>query len=138
MNNLEKVKRHLAKPIPIVLKNSEGEEDTFLFKPLNMEQQAILMETSKIMNSRPKIDVDGKQIPNIKKEDMVEMVNLFINVVQGSIEGIDAETASDFVNTNFEQLSEKMLDLIPQSQNKDLIDKIKKKQEEIKDAKQNQ
>ena len=130
MDNLEKVKRHLAKPIPIVLKNSEGEEDTFNFKPLNVEQQAILMEISKRMESRPKIEVQGKQVPDIKKEDMKEMVELLKDIVKGSLEGIDETTLEDFVNTNFEQLSEKSIDLIPKSQNQSALDKIKKIQEE--------
>lgn len=136
MDNLEKVKRHLAKPIPIVLKNLEGDEDTFNFKPLNVEQQAILMEISKQMESRPKIEVQGRQVPDIKREDMKEMVELLKDIVKSSIEELDEATLEDFVNTNFEQLSEKMLDLIPKNQNQSAVELIKKKQEEVRNARQ--
>jgi len=136
MDNLEKVKRHLAKPIPIILKNPEGNEDTFLFRPLNVEQQAILMEIGKRMESREKVEVEGKKVPDIKKEDMTEMVELIKDIVKSSIEGLDELTLNDFVNTNFEQLSEKMLDLIPKNRNQSALEKIKKKQKELKNARQ--
>jgi len=135
MDNLEKVKRYLAKPIPITLENEEGEENTFFFRPLNVEQQAILMEVSRRMESREKIEVGDKKIPDIKKEDMNEMVELLKDIVKTSIPELDEATLVDFVNTNFEQLSEKILDLIPKSQNKDALEKIKKKQEEFRNAK---
>ena len=134
MDNLEKVKRHLAKPIPIVLKNSEGQEDTFLFKPLNVEHQAILMELSKRMQSREKVKVDGIEIPSVSKEDMNEMFVLICDITRNSIEGLDEETLKDFVNSNFDVLSEKLSDLIPKSQNTSALEKIKKKQEEMKNA----
>lgn len=134
MDNLEKIKRHLAKPIPIILKNLDGEEDTFFFKPLNIEQQSILMEVSRRIESRDKIKVGDKEVPDLKKEDMKEMVDLLVDIVKCSIEGLDETTINDFVNTNFEQLSEKMLDLIPVNPSKNAIELIKKKQEEIKNA----
>ena len=134
MDNLEKVKRHLAKPIPIVLKNPEGEEDTFNFKPLNVEQQAILMEVSRRMQSREKVMVEGVEIPSVNKEDMTEMRDLLIDITRNSIEGLDEETLISFVNDNFDQLSEKLTDLIPKHTSKTALEKIKQKQEELKNA----
>ena len=128
MDNLEKVKRHLAKPIPISLKTLEGEEDIFLFKPLNVEQQAILMELSRRVEKREKTKVNGKEVPDIKKDDMTEMFNLLVDITRSSITGLDEDTIKEFVNSNFEELSEKMVDLIPVSRNKEFIDNIKKKQ----------
>jgi len=134
MDNLEMVKRHLAKPVSIILKNSSGEEDTFLFKPLNIEQQAILMEISKRMQSREKVKIDGIEVPSVSKEDMNEMFELMLDITKNSIEGIDETILKDFVNSNFNVLSEKMSDLIPKSQSSSAVDKIKKKQEELKNA----
>ena len=134
MDNLEKVKRHLAKPIPIILKNVSGEEDTFDFKPLNVEQQAILMELSKRMKDRDKVTVEGVEVPDIKKEDMNEMFNLILDIVRSSINGLDEETLVDFTNSNFNQLSDKLVDLVPSTTNKSALDKIKKIQEEHRNA----
>ena len=134
MDNLEKVKRHLAKPIPIVLKSESGEEDTFDFKPLNVEQQAILMELSKRMQGREKIKVEDVEVPDVKKEDMKDMFDLILDITRGSIHGLDEDTLVDFVNNNFDQLSDKIADLVPQRQDKSALDKIKKKQEEMRNA----
>ena len=121
MSDIEKIKRHLSKSIPISIKNKEGDEDMFYLKPLNIEQQAIMMELSKGFKSRDEIEVDGKKIPDVTKEDMKEMELLLIDIIQNSIEGLDDTLAKDFVNTNFEQLSNKLVELIPKPQsNKDL------------------
>jgi len=135
MDNLEKVKRHLGRPIPIKLKNSDGEEDSFDFKPLNIEQQAILMELSNRIQRREKHLVDGIEIPGVNKEDMVEMFELLCDITKKSIQGIETEILLDFVNTNFDTLSDKISDLLPQRSDKEAIDKIRKRQEEIKLAK---
>lgn len=130
MDNLEKIKRHLARPVPIKLKNPDGEEDIFEFRPLDIEQQAILMEISKRMQSREKIVVNDVEIPSVNKEDMKEMLDLICDIVRNSISGLDEKTLSDFVNTNFDQLYDKIGDLTPQVNNKSALDKIKKIQEE--------
>jgi len=136
MDNLEKIKRHLAKPIPIILKDSEGQEDTFLFKPLNIEQQAILMELNERMKSREKINEDGVEFPTMNKEDLLELNELLINMVTNSIEGTDRETAKSFVEFHFLELSEAIEKLIVKPTDKSAIEKLKKKQEELKRARQ--
>jgi hypothetical protein len=130
MDNLEKVKRHLAKQIPVKITNPDGEEDVFQFNPLNVEQQAILMELSRRMQGREKIMVEGVEIPSVNKEDMKEMFDLLLDITRKSISGIDEETLIKFVNDNFDQLSEKISDLIPKTTNQSALDKIKKAQEE--------
>ena len=92
MDNVEKVKRHLAKTILIVLKNADGEEDTFDFKPLNVEQQAMLMEISKRMRGKEKIKIDGVEVPNVDKQDMKDMFDLILDITKGYITGLDEET----------------------------------------------
>jgi len=135
MSNLEKVKRHLSKPIPISLKNEDGLEDVFYFKPMNVEQQAILMELSKDINKREKIVVNEKEVPNVSKEDMTGMFELILDVVKNSMEELDEETARDFTNNNFDQLSEKLDKLIPNRSNSDL-DSLKKAKERIQSGQQ--
>jgi len=136
MSNLEKIKKHLSKPIPITIKNIDGVEDVFYFKPLNVEQQAILMELGKIIQSREIIEVDGKKLPDVKKEDMIDMFNLILDIVKGSIEDIDEKTAEEFVNSNFEQLSESIFELMPENKSNEQIKLIKKRKEEIKNVEQ--
>jgi len=143
MNDIEKVKRHLSKPIPVTIKNQDGAEDIFYFKPLNIEQQAILMEISKSIRGREEVEIEmdeegktiKKKIPDIKKEDMNEMFGLILDAAKNSIEGIDEETAKDFCNTNFEQLSDALFKLMPENQSKEKVNLIKKKMEDIRNAK---
>lgn len=129
MDNLEKVKRHLSKPIPIVLVN-DGQEDTFMFKPLTVEQQAILMELSRGMKDRPKNIIDGVEVPEVTKEDLNEMFELLKEIVKHSLEGLDNKTIESFVNNNFEQLSEKISDLVPNNKNSKALEAIKRRVEE--------
>jgi len=142
MGDLEKIKRQLSKPIPIAIKNEEGVEDIFYFKPLNVEQQAILMELSKIMRERDTIEVDGKKVPDVKKEDMLEMLNLIEDVVKNSINELNEDLVEfedkkleivklrkAFCNDNFDRLSEALFELVPQNLSKKDINLIKKARE---------
>ncbi len=133
MDNVEKIKRHLAKPIQITLKNETGQEDIFDFKPLNVEQQAILMEISKRINDRKKIKIDGVEVPDVNKEDMTSMYELILDIARGSLGEIDEQTLVNFVNNNFNQLSDKLEILVPKS-GSSALEKIKKKQEELRNA----
>jgi len=148
MGDLEKIKRQLSKPIPISIKNEDGIEDVFYFKPLNVEQQAILMELSKIIRERETIEVDGKKVPDVKKEDMLEMLNLIEDVVKNSIKELNEDLIElddkmlekekkievinlrkEFCNNNFDELSEALFKLIPQNVSKKDINLIKKARE---------
>lgn len=136
MNDIEKLRRHLSKPIPVTIKNSDGEEDVFQLKPLNIEQQAIMMEISKGFQSRDEIEIEGKKVPDVTKEDMKEMELLLIDIVKCSIDGLDDLTAKDFVNTNFDQLSNKLVDLIPKTQSNKDIKSLKQAKERIQSGQQ--
>lgn len=126
MNNIEKVKRQLAKPITIKIKNEDGQEDEFLFKRLNIEQQAIMMELSKRIQSREKVKVDGKEVPDLLKEDMIEMGELILDVVKNSMPDLDENVAREFASDNFDQLSGALVDLMPKgSGDSDLIKKAR-------------
>ena len=132
MSNIEKVKRQLAKPISIKLTNDEGEEDEFMFKRLNVGQQAMLMEVGKRIQSRKMIELDGVQIPDLEKEDMVDMGELIKEVVMSSIPELDEEMANEFTSNNFNELSEALAKLMPQE--KGNVSLMKEKLEEARDV----
>ena len=134
MNNIDKIKRQLAKPISIKLTNEDGEEDEFMFKRLNVEQQAILMEVGKRVQSRDMEIINGKEVPSVSKDDMIEMGDLILDVVKSSMQEIDEVTAKDFVSNNFNQLSDALVDLMPKEQGN--VELMKKKLEEARNAKQ--
>lgn len=133
MNNLEKVKRQLAKPISVMIKNEEGEEDEFFLKRLNIGQQALMMELSKQISSRGETKIDGQKVPNLTKEDMTEMGDLIFDVVKCSMPDLDEETLRQFTSDNFEQLSNALVDLMPKSSGN--TDLIKQAREARKNAK---
>lgn len=158
MNDIEKVKRHLSRPIPITIKNQDGVEDVFCFKPLNVEQQAIMIELGKVMNNREKIEVEveeggkkvKKEVPDVIKEDTLEFLELIIDVVKNSVDGLNEDLIEDreekesiikirreFCNDNFEQLSSALFKLMPENQDADRLRRIKKKMEVVKDEKSN-
>lgn len=158
MNDIEKVKRHLSRPIPITIKNQDDVEDVFYFKPLNVEQQAIMIELGKVMNNREKIEVEveeggkkvKKEVPDVIKEDTLEFLELIIDVVKNSVDGLNEDLIEDreekesiikirreFCNDNFEQLSSALFKLMPENQDADRLRRIKKKMEVVKDEKSN-
>jgi len=139
MSDLDKLKKHLGRPIPISITNFDGITDIFYFKPLNIEQQALLMEVSKSIQDRDKIEVeieeDGKkvkkQVPNVKSEDMKEMLGIIKDVVKCSMGDIDENTLNDFCNTNFEQLSDALFKLMPENKSQKDIELLKRTKERI-------
>ena len=134
MNNIEKVKRQLAKPVMIKLTNDDGEVDEFMFKRLNIEQQALLMEIGKRIQSRKMVIVDEQEVPDLKKEDLSDMGDLIFDVVKNSMPELDEETAKDFTSSNFNELSEALTDLMPKE--KGNVTLMKEKLEEARNAKQ--
>ena len=132
MSNIEKVKRQLAKPISIKLTNDEGEEDEFMFKRLNVGQQAMLMEVGKRIQSRETVKIDGNDVPDLHKEDMVDMGELIKEVVMSSIPELDEEMANEFTSNNFNELSEALAKLMPQE--KGNVSLMKEKLEEARDV----
>ena len=133
MSDIEKIKRHLARPIPISVTNYDGATDVFYFKPLNIGQQALLMEISKVIREKPEIVVeveeDGKKItkkvPDVGKEEMIEMFELIKDVVKTNMNELQEPDLSDFCNTNFNQLSEELFKLMPTTHSKNDAELIK-------------
>lgn len=133
MSNIDKVKRQLAKPVSIKLTNEDGEMDEFMFKRLNIEQQAILMEVGKRIQSRDMVTIEGQKVPDLKKEDMSDMGDLIFDIVKTSIPELDDETAKDFTSNNFNELSESLTKLMPKE--KGNISLMKQKLEEARSGK---
>lgn len=140
MSDIEKIKRHIGRPIPISITNQDGASDIFYFKPLNISQQALLMEVSKSIKEHGEMEIEveeegkmvKKMVPNVTKEDMEGMFDVILDVVKVSIPEITDDDAKDFCNSNFEQLSEALSKLTPENKSKKDVDSLKKAQEVIK------
>lgn len=127
MNDLEQIKRHLGKSIPIKITNEDGVEDTFFFKPLNIEQQTMMIGLSKAFQGKTK-----KELEQIDPESFKEMAELIKNVVEHSLK-LEEPMLEDFVVANFNTLMDKVFDLMPGIQDSKGLDKIKKKIKENAD-----
>ena len=130
MHNLDKIKRQLSKPVTVIISN-DGQEDEFEFKRLNVEQQAIMMELGKRFESREMITIDGQEVPDVSKEDMIEMEKLLLDVVSCSMPEIDMDILKDFVNDNFNQLTAVLVKLMPQQQAKEGMKLINERKEAL-------
>lgn len=129
MNDIEKIKRHLGKPIPIPIKNEDGVEDIFYFKPLNVGQQAILVEIGNKMREKGTINLDGKEIPKVSKEDTNNMFDLILDICKTSFPDLESYILSDFANSNYNQIAENLDKLLGRGSNKENVDLIKQARE---------
>ena len=117
---LEKFNRHIGKPVKVELENEDGEKDTFELKPLNIEQYVRMMMMAKRIN-REDFKKEGmtdeeagkKMFENMNKEDIQEMMDIYIDIVKKSYPELDNDTASRFVATNLDKLSNLMDKLVP-------------------------
>jgi len=105
---LEKFKRHIRKAIPFKFKNEKGEEDTFYFKPLTMEQ----LMTFTLLSE--KVD-PNTQMPNWDKEDLKELANVLVGVVKESYPDLEDDIANDFVANHFTEMMEMIQKLMPKN-----------------------
>ncbi|MFW6377133.1 MAG: hypothetical protein ACOCZ5_00670 [bacterium] len=128
MNDIDKIKRHLSPTVQVTITNDNGDEDTFELKPLSMAQQARAFDLSKKFKGMEEGKED-EMMANLDGETIEEIFDLMVSVVKRSIEGIDNETAEEFVNANFLDLFSQFEKLIPKS--KELKDQelIKKRKE---------
>lgn len=135
MNDIEKIKRHLGKPIPITLKNSDGVEDVFYFKPLNVGQQAILVEIGNKMSEKKTVNVNGKNVLKVNKAETKEMFELMLDICKTSFKELDEETLIDFTNNNFSQIADNLGNLMGNTGDKSETNLIKQAREERNNAK---
>jgi hypothetical protein len=123
-NSLDIIKKHLCSEVPLVLKNSDGTEDTIMLKPLDTGQQAVLFQISKKMES-----IGDK---NLDEETMIKVFDLYKGIIKKAIPEIDSDTLDNFVVTNFEVLAETLEKLVPKSEDKTKIDTLTKRLEQRK------
>lgn len=136
MSDIEKIKRHLGKPIPITLRNEDDVEDVFYFKPLEVGQQAILEEISKKMREKETIKVNGQKIPNISKEDVKDMFDLILDICKKSFPDLEEKILIDFTNNNFNQITMNLGKLSGKSGDKGEVNLIKQAREARKSGKE--
>ena len=91
-NNLEKFRRHLAKPVKFTLPGENGTEDEFEFKPMNVEMFTEFMAISEQMDKKPTTDMAK------------EMFKIYIKIICNSYPEISEEDAANFLMNNFEKL----------------------------------
>jgi hypothetical protein len=126
-SSLEIIKKHLCPEVPLVLKNSDGTEDTIMLKPLDTSQQALLFKISKKMQNAKEGEMD--------EDTIKEMFDLYKGIVKKSIQDIDDETLDNFVVTNFTELSETLEKLVPKQGDSEKLESIKKRLEQRKENK---
>ena len=129
MDDVEKIKRHLGRPVPIPLENQDGVKDVFYFKPLNVEQQAILVEINRSIKSNGMIKVKGKEIPKVSKQNTTDIFDLIYDICKHSFPSLDEEMLNEFANNNFNQISNNLDKLIRTTKKKGEVDLIKRMKE---------
>lgn len=135
MNDIEKIKRHLGRPIPITLRNEDGVEDVLYFKPMTVGQEAILGEIVNDAKGKETILVNGKKIPKVGKKESDEMFNLVLDICNNSFPDLDKNTLLSFTNRNFNQITLQFGRLLGENINKKEVDLIKQARENRKNAK---
>ncbi|MFW9872073.1 MAG: hypothetical protein ACFFG0_03150 [Candidatus Thorarchaeota archaeon] len=144
MSDIDRIKKHITKDVLIKLKNSDGVEDTFYFKPLKIEENILAKEViNGLVKLQKKCGKDSKEIENMSEEQLKEIndidseitqktFDLFISLVKRNFDGIDEDTAENFVQTNLEQLFKELPNLIPKVKSNGDLDSLKKSKERIK------
>jgi hypothetical protein len=138
MGDLEKFKRHMARPVDVEIENNDGEKDTFHFVPLSIEQFTEFMILSEKIDKaiRAAPEKDKKTIE--QQEGVKLMFELYVRVVRSSYPEISEDDATSFVISNFTELMDSLSSLIPMKFNKgeqiEMSNKIAKMRKEMKNV----
>ena len=138
MNEIDIIKRHISKPIPLEVKSEDGKVDTINLKPLNIAQQTHLMLISKkfskigLDESKDIMEQIQKADENDIKEAFTEIYDFFVGLIKRSVNGIEDSLAEDFVDSNFDALFGCMEKMVQKTVSQEKTDLIKKKIEERK------
>lgn len=125
---LDKFKKHINEPIEVKLKNREGEENTFKFKPLNAEQ------FTKMMILGDAFENQMKEKNMVDKEVGQELISLYVDIVKTSYPKLSKDIAEQFVVSNFGKLAGVVEKLAPQDMDESKVAKIKKAKERMRKA----
>ena len=123
--DIEKFKKHINKGIKVKLKASDGTEDEFEFKPLNVEQFSTMMILGNKLNKNP------------DKENIKELMNLYVDIVKTSYPEIEQPIAEQFVVSNFTEFANLMVKLAPQNIDEKEAELLRKMQNRIKSEEKN-
>jgi len=106
--------RHIRKPVEFAFIDSEtGTEDTFLFKPLNMEQIQMATKIGKITKEC------GQESPEV----VGAMFELFRSIIKESYPDLDDQTIDNFVTSNISGMARVLEELSPRPD----VEKLKEK-----------
>lgn len=159
-NDIEKFRRHMGAGKSINLKNSEGHEDSFYFKPLGAKFLPDFMELALIMeytpdqkkqikeaksNKLPQEEIDSlfddfdSQANQrlMKKENFTKVINLIDEMIKISYPDLDDDLRSEFILNNFAELQGVLMDLHSDMGSKEVDEKVQKKIEQIKAQRRN-
>ena len=120
MTDMEKFNKHCNKSITVKLKNKEGEEDEFEFKPLNVLQFSTMMVVGDNINK----STDKKE--SVNPADAKELMTLYADIVHTSYPELPLDIVDNFVVTNFESFGNIIEKLIPNDVDKKKVDTLKR------------
>jgi len=120
--DLDKFRRHMAKPIKFTVEN-DGLKDEFELKPLSIELFSEFMLISERLETEP------------ENEMMGELIDLYIKILQNTYPGLEKEIAYNFMVLNMNEFTEALQKLMPTKLNEKQQELLKKKMKELQDAK---
>jgi ribonucleotide reductase beta subunit family protein with ferritin-like domain len=133
MSNLDKLQKYITKDVPITLKDENGVDEVFYFKPMKMKEQIVALDLIKVLKKiqdKEKTKITEERVDELGKEFIEISFDLFMSIVKRSFEGIDEDTAENFVSTNFNELLSNLDKLMPKTKDATAIEKIKQRREQ--------
>jgi len=133
--SVEKFKKHINKPVKIMLNDQEGNDDEFEFQPLNVKQFSTMMILGDRISKTTNSDGTQKDGAMMNIEDTKDMMDLYVDVVMTSYPELEKSIAEQFVVANFADFSDIMVKLSPEKIDPRKADLMKKMQQKAIDAK---
>jgi hypothetical protein len=130
MNDLDRLQKYITKEIPIKLKDENGVEETFYFKPMKMKEQLVAINLINILKKIKEKEKTQDIEEELNKEFIEISFDLFMSIVKRTFIGIDEDTAENFVSTNFYSLLSNLDNLMPKTRDDKAIEMIKKRREQ--------
>lgn len=134
MSNLDKLQKYITKDVPITLKDENSVDEVFYFKPMKMKEQIVALDLIKVLKKiqdKEKYKIPEEKIDELGKEFIEISFDLFMSIVKRSFEGIDEDTAENFVSTNFNELLSSLDKLMPKTRDATALEKIKERREKV-------
>jgi hypothetical protein len=129
MADLEKFRRHIARPVNFSIANEDGTADEFEFKPISVELFTEFMLISE------KLDQGKEEDPETQRMMVKELLGIYVKIVRESYPDLDEETARSFVMSNFVDVVETLQKIMPVKVSQEQQDQLKKKLEMMRKGK---